>query len=167
VVEATAQYARLYKTADWDLYYTTFEPNTWAVAASLSFPLWTGGRMAKEEARARASLDRVSAARRARERDLELALRRADEAVDRTGAHRDLAGQREAMAGEALRVARALEAEGRVDVTEVAEREAALAEAGAESARADHEWRVARLDRLTLLGDLPLAPAAPSSGRRN
>jgi outer membrane protein TolC len=165
VIEAAAQYARLYKTADWDAYYPTFQPDSWAVAASVSLPLWTGGRVAAEEARARASLDRVRANRRARERDLELALRRTDEALGRTSARRDLARQRESLAGEALRVGRALAAEGRVDAVEVAEREAAVAEASQDSARADHEWLLARLDRLALLGALPAAGTRTSGHR--
>jgi len=167
VVEAAAQYARLYKTADWDSYYPTFQPNNWAVVASVSVPLWTGGRLAAEEARGRASLDRVRANRRARERDLELALRRVDEALELTGARRGLAREREALAGEALRVARALAAEGRVDAVEVAKREAALAEAGLDTARADHECLLARLDRLALLGALPVAASDEGSGRRD
>ncbi len=164
VIEAAAQYARLYRTSDWDLYYPTFQPDNWAVAASISVPLWTAGRVAAQEASTRASLDRVNAERRARERDLEDALKRAGEAVNRTSARRELAGQREALAAEALHVARALAAEGRIDPVEVAEREAELAEAGQGRASADHEWRIARLERLALLGGLPGQERASASG---
>jgi len=164
VVEAAAQYARLYKTSDWDLYYPTFQPDNWAVGASISIPLWTAGRVAAQEAGTRASLERVNAERRARERDLEDALRRAGEAVSRTAARRELAAQRESLAAEALRISRALAAEGRIDVAEVAAREAELAAAGQGRAGADHEWRLARLERLALLGALPGREPAPSSG---
>jgi outer membrane protein TolC len=164
VVEAAAQYARLYRTSDWDLYYPTFQPDNWAVGASISIPLWTAGRVAAQEASTRASLDRVNAERRARERDLEAAARRAAEAVTRAAARRELAGRRESLAAEALRLARALESEGRVDPADVAAREAELADAGQARARADHEWRLARLERLALLGALPGGTAAPGAG---
>jgi outer membrane protein len=155
VVEAAAQYARLYKTADWDLYYGTFQPDNWAVGASISIPLWTAGRAAAQEAGTRASLDRIYAERRARERDVQDATRRSAEAVSRTAARRELAARRESLAGETLRLARALEGEGRLDPAEVAAREAEVAVAGQERARAEHEWRLARLERLALLGTLP------------
>jgi outer membrane protein TolC len=155
VVEAAAQYSRLYKTSDWDLYYPTFQPDSWAVGATISIPLWRAGRAAAEEAGTRASLDRLNAERRARERDLEDASRRAGEAVSRTAARRELAARREHLTGEALRLARALEAEGRIEAAEVAAREVDLAVARQQQATADHEWRLARLERLALLGALP------------
>ncbi len=164
VVEAAAQYARLYKTADWDLYYPTFQADNWAVGASISIPLWTAGRSAVQEAGTRASLARVTAERRARERDLEDATRRAAEAVSRTAARRELAGRRESLAADALRLSRALEAEGRIDAVDVAAREAELAAASQARAKADHEWRLARFERLALLGALPGVEAAPRSG---
>jgi outer membrane protein TolC len=164
VVEAAAQYARLYKTSDWDLYYPTFQPDNWAVGASISIPLWTAGRVAAQEATTRARLDRVKAERRARERDLQDALERAAEAVNRTAGRRELAAQRESLAAETLRLARALEAEGRVDAADVAAREAELAAARQGRASAEHEWRLARLERLALLGALPGGTAAPDSG---
>ncbi|HXK08675.1 MAG TPA: TolC family protein [Vicinamibacteria bacterium] len=167
VVEATAQYARLYKTADWDAYYPTFQPDSWAVAASVSIPLWRSDRAAAEEARARAGLDRVRADRRLREREVELGLRGADAALRRDEARLDLARQRESLAQESLRAARALAAEGRVDGVRVAEQEAALAESLQETARAEHDRRLARLERLALLGALPgMTAAAPNARDR-
>jgi len=155
VVQAAAQYARLYKTANWDEFYSTFKPDNWVVGASVSLPLWTSGRLSTEEARARASLDRAVAQRRARERALELEVRRAQGSVGRGRARASLARQAEAVARETLRVAQSLAAEGRVDVTEVATKEAALAEAGQGVARADLDLLRARLQLLSLRGELP------------
>jgi outer membrane protein TolC len=59
------------------------------------------------------------------------------------------------VAREALRVTQALAAEGRVDVTEVVAKEAALAEAGQGVARADLDLLRARLQLLALRGELP------------
>jgi outer membrane protein len=155
VIQAGAEYARLYKTADWDLYYPAFQPDSWSVAAQISVPLWTGGRAAAETAELRARLAQVEAQRRGRERDLDEALASAGAAVERGRAGRELAGQREELAEESLRVTQALLAEGRVDPVDVAAAEAQLAEARRATASAEHAWRLARLARLVLLGAIP------------
>jgi outer membrane protein TolC len=155
VVQAAAQYSRLYKTANWDEFYRTFNPDNWAVGASISLPLWTSGRLSTEEARARASLDRVVAQRRARERDVELEVHRAQGSIARGEARVGLGRRAEAVAREALRVAQALAAEGRVDASEVSAREAELAEAGQEAARAEYDVLRARLQLLSMRGELP------------
>jgi outer membrane protein len=160
-VQAGAEYARLYKTADWDLYYPAFQPDSWSIAAQISVPLWTGGRAAAETAELRARLAQVEAQRRGRERDLDEAMARGGAAVARAAAGLELARQREELAEESLRVTRALAAEGRVDTADVAAAEAQLAEARRATAGAEHEWRLARLARLVLLGAIPGLEAGP------
>jgi outer membrane protein TolC len=158
VVQAAAQYSRLYKTANWDEFYRSFNPDNWAIGASISIPIWTSGRLSTEEARAMASLDRMVARRRTRERDLELEVRRAQGSIVRGRARASLGRQAEAVAREALRVTQALAAEGRVDATEVAAKEGALAEAGQGVARAELDLLRARLQLLGLRGELPGRP---------
>ncbi len=154
LVEGAAQYSRLYKTADWDLYYRGFQPGSWSVGALVTLPLWDGDRSRAEAARTRASLERAKAERRTRARTLEIDTRRALAAVAREASRAGLARQAEQLAQHALETSRALHAEGRVPAPEVAQRQAELADARAARARAEHESFLARLTLAILAGGL-------------
>jgi outer membrane protein, heavy metal efflux system len=157
-LDAFAQYSRLYKTADWDDFYKTFKPDSWSVGASLSLPLFASGRSA-EAARSTARLDRLRAERAARERDLEIEVRRAQQSLEDARAGIEVSRLAEAVAVEDLRVGRALLAEGRLDPADLAEKEQLLAEAERDQVRAEADLVLAQVRRLALRGELPPASA--------
>jgi outer membrane protein len=154
VVQAEAQYSRLYKTADWDTYYSTFQPNNWSVGASIAVPLYTGGRLHAEAARARAAADEASAKREVRERELVLAVARARAELERARARADLAERAEAVARRAVGEADALAAEGRVEPEERSRRRIELLAAEEETARARYQLLQTKIALLALRGDL-------------
>jgi hypothetical protein len=55
VIEAQAQYFRLSRANHYDEFYSKFQADNWSVGFTLALPLWSGGRHADAEARARAS----------------------------------------------------------------------------------------------------------------
>ena len=117
-------------------------------------PLWTWGRFVESRAAARARLAHVEGERRARERDLELAVRRAESESARAAAEAALSRRATGVAREELRVARVLADEGRVEPDEVETREIALAEAEDDEANAGQGLLTARAKLLELTGDL-------------
>jgi outer membrane protein TolC len=157
-VDAYAQYSRLYKSADWDQFYPSFDPDSWSVGASLRLPLFASGRSAAK-AESEARLARLRAERAGRERDLELELARAQQALLQVGDAMEVARLSVAVAEEDLRVTRALLAEGRIEPGEVAEKEERLAEAERDRLRADAERLAAEARRLSLRGEL--VPSGP------
>jgi len=151
-VEAVAQYYRL--DPHFERFYRRFRDDTWSVALSVALPLWTGGRAADGMARALANLDQKTAESRARESEVDLAVRRAAAARDRAQAAATLARQGVALAEEDLRITRALAVEGRVGDDEVDAKEAALAGAMEDAAQAERDFLNARIDLLALRGEL-------------
>jgi outer membrane protein TolC len=154
VVDASAQYSRLYKTADWDEFYRSFKPDSWSIGASINLPLFASGRSA-EAARATARLDRLRAERAGRERDLEIEVRRAQGALVQAREGIEVARLSEAVASEDLRVSQALLSEGRIEPADLLGKEQLLAEAQADLARAEADLIAAQVRRLALRGELP------------
>jgi outer membrane protein TolC len=152
-LDATAQYSRLYKTADWDEFYRTFKPDSWSIGASINLPLFASGRSA-EEARARARLERLRAERAARERDLEIEVRRAQQALLQAREGIEVAQLSEAVAAEDLRLAHALLSEGRIEPADLAEKEQLLAAAQGDRTHAEADLALAQVRRLALRGEL-------------
>jgi outer membrane protein TolC len=154
VIQAEAQYSRLYKTADWDAYYSTFQPDNWSVGASIAVPLYAGGRLHAEAARARAAADEASAKREVRERELVVAVARARTELERARARADLAERAEAVARRAVQEAEALAAEGRLEPAERTRRRIELLEAEEETARTRYQLLQTKIALLALRGDL-------------
>ena len=161
VLEAEGQYLRLARYNNFDQYFVKFKENDFAVGVSVALPLWTGGRLSHAVSAARARVERAEAVRRAREKDLELEVRRAESESVSAAARLALARRGAAVAAEALRVARALAAEGRSEPDEMDRREIALAEAQDDLASATQGVLAARLKLLELRGEL--APALLSA----
>ena len=154
-VVAEAQYLRLAAYSTYDQYFVKFKQNDFAVAVAVAIPLWTGGRGGDSARAARARLDRAEAARRGRDRDLELAVRRAEGEFARTSAQVTIAASARSLAGENVRVARALAAEGRGGASDVELAEIAAAEAQEDAVNAEQAALAARLALLDLRGELP------------
>ena len=157
VVQAEGQYLRLANYNNFDQYFVKFKANDWAAGVSDVIPLWTSGRLAHGQAAASARLEKVRADRRARSRDLELAVRRAEIEAARAQAKLQLASRGLAVARESLRVAQALAAEGRGEPDEIDRREIASAQAQDDVARASQGLLAARAKLLELTGELPAA----------
>jgi outer membrane protein, multidrug efflux system len=154
VIQAEAQYSRLYRTADWDAYYSTFQPDNWSVGASIAVPLYSGGRLHAQAARARAAADEASAKREVRERELVLMVARARAELERARARADLAERAEALARRAMGEAEALADEGRLEPAERTRRRIELLEAEEETARARYQLLQTKIALLALRGDL-------------
>ena len=153
-VEAEAQYLRLARYNNFDQYFVKFKADDWAVGVSIAVPLWTGGRFAEARAGARARLAHAVAERRLRERDLELAVRRAEAERDHAGAQYALSRRAVEVAREELRVARALADEGRGEPDGIENREVALADSLDDISDASQGLLVARVKVLDLRGEL-------------
>jgi outer membrane protein TolC len=156
-VEAEAQYLRLAKYNNFDQYFVKFKADDFAIGVSVAVPLWTGGRFAEARAGARARLAHAAAERRLRERDLELAVRRAEAERQHAGAHYALSRRAVEVAREELRVARALADEGRGEPDGIENREVALADAEDDLSNASQGLLAARARLLELRGELPAA----------
>jgi outer membrane protein TolC len=155
-VVAEAQYLRLAKYNNYDQYFVKFEENDFVVAVAVSVPLWTGGRHGDAGLAAKARLERTQARRRARERDLELVVRRAETELARTSASATVARSAEAWAAESLRVAKALAVEGRGNLSDVDLAEIAAADAAEDAANAADAELAARLTLRELRGEPPV-----------
>ncbi|MGH9316838.1 MAG: TolC family protein [Thermoanaerobaculia bacterium] len=166
VIEAEAQYFRLTRANHYDEFYNNFQENNWSVGFTLALPLWSGGRLADARALAKASASRAESERAARESELEIAVRRAETAVDRAAAQSSFALRAEGVAQEALRVSRLLLEGGRAAPDSVEQAEIALADADEEVARAGLESVAARSRLLALRGQLALvaSPAENAAG---
>lgn len=158
-VVAEAQYLRLASYNGFDQYFVKFKQNDFSVALAVSLPLWSGGRADDAAAAAHARLDRVEAARRARDRDLELEVARAEAELARSSAAWGVARSAEAVAGDVVLVGRALSAEGRGETDGVELAEIAAREAHDASAHAGQAYLAARVALLALRGELPGAMA--------
>jgi outer membrane protein TolC len=163
VVEGEIQYLRLASFNNYDQYFVKFKENNFTVGVSVVLPLWTGGRFGESKTAANARLARAEGERRVRERDLELAVRRAEAESARAAAEVSLAGRALAIAREELRVARALAEEGRGEPDAVEQRDIAVADAEDEEANAAQGILAARARLLELTGGLTGSLLGPSA----
>lgn len=157
VVQAEAQYMRLSNYNNFDQYFVKFKSNDWAVGVSVAVPLWTGGRLGSGQAAADARLEKARADRRARERDLELAVKRAEIEAARARSQFQLATRALAAARDAVRVERALASEGRGEPDAGDREEISAAKAEEELSQASQGLVGARARLLELRGELPAA----------
>ncbi len=162
-IQAEGQYMRLSNYNNFDQYFVKFKSNDWAVGVSVAVPLWTGGRLAYGQAAAQARLEKTRADRRARERDLELAVRRAEANLARSQGEFRLATRALAAARDGLRVAQALAGEGRGEPDAVERAEITAAKAGDELGQARQGLTAARARLLELRGELPGALLASTT----
>jgi outer membrane protein TolC len=153
-VEAQAQYFRLSRANGVDQFYKTFKSDDWSVAIAVIYPLWSGGRLRDSEARSAANRSRLVEQRRARQAELEQQAERAQAALAQAEAAVAVARQARAVGSEGLRLARLLAGEARLEPAAVEAREAELADADEEAARAEARFFQARLALLTLRGEL-------------
>jgi outer membrane protein len=167
VIEAEAQYLRLASYNNFDQYFVKFKQDNFTVGVSVVLPVWTGGRFDEERAAARARLARAEGERRVRERDLELAVRRAEAESTRASAEAALSRRAVDVAREELRVTRALADEGRGDPDAVENAEIALANAEDDQADAGQRLLAARINLLDLRGELSAALLGAPAGERN
>jgi outer membrane protein TolC len=167
VVQAEGQYMRLSNYNNFDQYFVKFKSNDWAVGISVAVPLWTGGRLGHGQTAADARVEKIRADRRGRERDLELAVRRAEADLSRARADFQLSSRALAAAREGLRVAQALAAEGRGEADGVDLGEIAVAKAEDERAEAGQGLLAARAKLLELRGELPAALLGLKPSDRN
>jgi outer membrane protein TolC len=155
-VAAQVQYSRLFDR--FGRYYNNFTPNDLSIGATVTLPLWTGGRRAASSARLAAQLEQLKAGREARRAQLELALREAMADVREATAEVELARRAEGVAQEGLRIAEELAREGRGDANDVPAAQIALSDAEDEGSNAlAHLTAVAVRFRL-LRGELPHPP---------
>ena len=171
VIEGEAQYLRLASYNNFDQYFVNFKENNFTVGISVVLPLWTGGRFGESKSAANARLARAEGERRVRERDLELAVRRAEAESARAAAEASLSSRALGIAREELRVARALADEGRGDPDALETREIAVTDAEDEEADAGQGLVTARAKLLELTGELTGSllglPAAPTPAARS
>jgi outer membrane protein TolC len=157
ILEASATYQRLGKFNNYDQYYLTFTPDSVAIGVSILFPLWTGGRFEDGRDRARARLDRAEAQLQAREAEVELAVRRAESMVARSLAEKSLSLRSQGLASQDRDALEQLAREGRSALSDVDEREMALADADTEAAQANLDSLLERVRLLSLRGELGTA----------
>jgi outer membrane protein TolC len=162
-VQAEGQYMRLSSYNNFDQYFVKFRSNDWAVGVSVAVPLWTSGRLAHGQTAAQARLDRVEADRQARERDLELTVRRAEADLEHARGEFELATRALSVAREALRASEALANEGRAEPDAVDRTEIAIAKAEDDLGQASQGLLAARARLLELTGELPAALLASAA----
>jgi len=166
-VQAEGQYMRLSNYNNFDQYFVKFKANDWAVGVSVVVPLWTSGRLQHGQTAAAARVERIRADRRARDRDLELAVRRAEADLSRARAEFQLSSRALAAAREGRRVAQSLAAEGRGDADGVDLNVIAVAKAEDEASEAAQGLLAARARLLELRGELPAALLGVKPSNRN
>ncbi len=155
-VAAQVQYSRLFDR--FGRYYNNFTPNDLSIGASITLPLWTGGRRAAKSARVAAQLEQLKAEREARRAQLELAIREATADASEARADSELARRSQVVAQEGLRIAEELARVGRGDANDVPAAQIALADAEDEGSNALAHL-IAVVARLKLLrGELPHPP---------
>jgi outer membrane protein TolC len=155
VVQAEARYLRLASYNNFDQYFVKFKPNDFAIGVSVAIPVWTGGRQAEARAAARARVERLESAQRSREKDVELAARRAEAEALHAEAQAALARRAESVAREDLRVIQALADEGRAEPVDIERRQIAVSAAQDDLAMAEQGLLAARVKLLVSTGQLP------------
>ena len=153
-VIAEAQYLRLPRYNHYADYFNRFKENDYSIAVAITVPVWTGGRTGGLAAEARARADRAEAALQVRNKDLELAVRRAEADLARADAAGGVARSAEAVARERARIASALAAEGRGEANAAELADIELARAQEEVASAAQGVLAARVMLLGLRGEL-------------
>ncbi len=162
-VQAEGQYMLLANYNNFDQYFVKFKSNDWAVGVSVAVPLWTAGRLGHGQTAAQARLDRAQADRRARERDLELAVRRAEADLEHARGELQLATRALAVARESLRAVEALANEGRSEPDARDRAEIVVARAEDDLGQASQGLLAARARLLELTGELPAALLASAA----
>ncbi len=161
-VVAEARYLYVPPYYNYDKYYLKVETNTGSAGVSVVIPILSGGLDAARAAGTRAHEERLREQRRAREDEVVREAQGAASRAERTAGELGLAKKSVAVASEALRVAQALDREGRGESDGVPRAELDAADAEDERWRAEEALALARLDLLALRGELSaLAPAAP------
>lgn len=158
-IAAQIQYSRLFDR--YGRYYLNFKPDDFAAGATITLPIWTGGRRAASAARVNAQLQQLIAQRDLRRAELEVTSREAEADLAQAVAETELAERTLSIAKESLRLAEQLAKEGRGEANDVPLAQIALADAEDEAASA-RAHRVAAETRLVILrGDLPHATYNP------
>jgi outer membrane protein len=158
-IAAQIQYSRLFDR--YGRYYLNFKPDDFAAGATVTLPIWTGGRRAAAAARVNAQLQQLLAQRDVRRSELEVTLHEAEADLGQAVAETALAERTHAIAQESLRLAEQLAKEGRGEANDVPLAQIALADAEDEAASA-RAHRIAAESRLVILrGDLPHATYNP------
>jgi outer membrane protein len=154
VVEAAGQYLRLSRANGYDRYYRSFKADDWSVGLSIAIPLWSGGRVADSRAKIESRISAAEADRRGRRASVDLAVARAESALDRATAGLSLAQRAEGVSRETLRQSESLRREGRGGPDDVEQRAIELSASEEESLGARLDWLTARCDLLSLSGEL-------------
>ena len=152
VIAASMSYQRL--PSYYSKYYNSFNENDFSFGISIAIPVWTSGRLADTEAKAKASVLRAEAEKEARESDLEVAVKRSEAAVARAEAEHSLARRAQGIAEQDLAAAELLSREGREEAGVVDERRRLLADADEEAARTALSALEERVQLLSLRGEL-------------
>jgi outer membrane protein TolC len=165
-IMAEARYAYVPDAFGYDKYYLNFQENVASIGVSIVLPVLTGGRDSAQAAQSRARLEQVEAQRRLRENDLTQQVGQAQARLARTRLQVGIARRAEALSGEALSQAQALSREGRGEADTVDRAQLSLSEAEDELAHARRDHVDARLQLLTIEGNVLTAlgaepPASP------
>jgi outer membrane protein len=160
-VMAEARYAYVPNAFGYDKYYLNFQENVASIGVSVVLPVLTGGRDSAQASQSRARLEQVEAQRRLRENDLTREVGEAEAKLDRTRLQVGIARRAVALSSEALSQAQALSREGRGDVDAVDRAQLALSEAEDELAHARRDQVDARLELLTIEGNVLSALGQP------
>jgi len=124
---AQIQYSRLFDR--YGRYYLNFKPDDFSAAASLTLPIWTGGRRSAAIARVNGQLQELIALRDARHTELELTVREAETDLQQAAAEQNLAEETLVVARQGLQIAEELEKEGRGEVNDLPLAQIAVADA--------------------------------------
>lgn len=154
VVEIEGQYSRLSRANGYDRYYRSFKADDWSVGLSVAVPLWSGGRFADSRAKIESRIAAAEADRRGRQEFLDLAIARAQSALDRAKGAASLAQRAEGVSAEAYRLEESLQREGRAEPDEVERKRIELSDREEETLRARLDWITARCDLLSLSGEI-------------
>ncbi len=161
-IVAEARYLYVPPYYNYDQYYVKVDTNTAAAGVSFILPVLSGGLDGARAAAARAHEARLREERRAREEEVARLARAASVEAEISARDLSLAQKEEKLAREALRIATALEGEGRGEPDGVLRAELELADAEEATSRAAEAAALSRLSLLARDGELDaLAPASP------
>jgi outer membrane protein TolC len=150
-VAAQVQYSRLFDR--YGRYYLRFKPDDFIVGATVSLPIFTGGRRAATNVRINAQLQQLTALRDARRTELELSVREAEADLAQAGAESDLAARAHAVAEKNLQVAEELGREGRGGMNDIPMAQIAVADADDDVANAAAHLAIALTKLMIVRGD--------------
>jgi cobalt-zinc-cadmium efflux system outer membrane protein len=162
-IVAEARYLYVPPYYNYDQYYLKVDTNTAAAAVSFVLPIFSGGLDGARAAAARSREARLREERRSREEEVLRAARAASAEADLSMQEAALAKKSEALARESLRIALALDREGRGDPDGLLRSELEVADARDSAAKAAAAAARSRLSLLARRGELlVLAPPAPA-----